>query len=139
MNTPFYRLRKAAAKVSALAPDGVATSPSSGAFPRIADYAFIPDCHTGALVASDGAVERLCLPRFDSPSAFGALLDREAGSLRLGPRMRVPLARRYLPGSHVLDELGERMPGAPTTVFGEMRAQRGVPTRRSDGPTIPGP
>ena len=73
------------------------------AFPRIGEYAFLSDCHTGALVAPDGAVEWLCLPRFDSPSIFGAILDREAGFFRLGPPVRVPLARRYEPGTNVVE------------------------------------
>src|SRR5690349_17718256 len=47
-------------------------------FPAIADYAFLSDCHTGALVSPDGTVEWLCPPRFDSPSVFAAVLDRSA-------------------------------------------------------------
>ena len=73
-------------------------------FPPIEDYAFLSDCHTGALVAPDGAVEWMCLPRFDSESIFAALLDRGAGRFRVGPRgVRVPVARRYEPGTNTLE------------------------------------
>jgi GH15 family glucan-1,4-alpha-glucosidase len=44
-------------------------------FPPIADYGFLSDCHTTALVAPSGAVEWMCLPRLDSESVFGALLE----------------------------------------------------------------
>ena len=72
-------------------------------FTPIADYAFLSDCHTGALVAPDGAIDWLCVPRFDSPSVFGTLLDRGAGAFRLGPfGINVPLARTYDPGTNVL-------------------------------------
>ena len=54
-------------------------------FPPIADYAFLSDCEDSCLIAADGSVEWLCLPRPDSPSVFGALLDRSAGSFRFGP------------------------------------------------------
>src|SRR6476646_6676430 len=73
-------------------------------FHAIGDYGFISDCHTGALVASDGPVEWLCIPRFDSPSVFASLLDRGAGAYRLGPTgLRAPVARRYVPGTNVLE------------------------------------
>jgi len=73
-------------------------------FPLIADYGFLSDCETTALVASSGNVEWLCLPRLDSPSVFGAMLDRDAGGFRLGPEgVQVPAARRYLPGTMVLE------------------------------------
>jgi alpha,alpha-trehalase len=72
-------------------------------FPPIADYAFLSDCHTGALVAPDGAIDWLCVPRFDAPSVFGSLLDREAGSFRFGPfGINHPTTRIYEPGTNVL-------------------------------------
>jgi GH15 family glucan-1,4-alpha-glucosidase len=76
----------------------------SAGFTPIADYAFLSDTHTGALVGPDGAVDWLSIPRFDSPSVFTSLLDRSAGQFRLGPYgVYVPLARRYLPGTNVLE------------------------------------
>ena len=72
-------------------------------FPPIADYAFLSDCHTGALVAPDGTIDWLCVPRFDAPSVFGTLLDREAGAFRFAPfGINVPSARFYEPGTNTL-------------------------------------
>jgi alpha,alpha-trehalase len=90
-----------------VSPAGAAVPAQSAAmpspFPPIADYAFLSDCHTGALVAPDGAVGWLCVPRFDAPSVFGTLLDREAGYFRLGPfGINFPASRAYEPGTHVL-------------------------------------
>jgi GH15 family glucan-1,4-alpha-glucosidase len=80
------------------------SEPPTGPFPPIQDYAFLSDCESCALVAPDGGVEWLCLPRPDSPSVFGAMLDRAAGTFRLAPDdCRVPSQRRYLPGSLVLE------------------------------------
>ena len=73
-------------------------------FPPIADYAFLSNCHTGALVAADGAIDWLCVPSFDSPSSFGSLLDREAGFFRLAPfGINHPTARAYIPGTNILE------------------------------------
>ncbi|MCF4120034.1 glycoside hydrolase family 15 protein [Antribacter sp. KLBMP9083] len=73
-------------------------------FPSIADYAFLSDCEANALIAPSGAVEWMCVPRPDSPSIFSAILDRGAGAFRIGPYgVRVPVARRYLPGTLILE------------------------------------
>ncbi len=72
-------------------------------FPPIADYAFLSDCHTGALVAPDGSIDWMCVPRFDAQSVFGTLLDRQAGCFRFGPfAINVPSARAYEPGTNIL-------------------------------------
>jgi len=73
-------------------------------FPPIGSYGFLSDCHTSALVSFGGSVEWLCFPRFDSPSAFAALLDRSAGHMLLRPKgVIVPIARRYAPGTLVIE------------------------------------
>jgi alpha,alpha-trehalase len=73
-------------------------------FPPIAEYAFLSNCHTGALVAPDGAIDWLCVPRFDSPSVFGSLLDRQAGFFRFAPYgINHPTAVAYEPGTNVLE------------------------------------
>ena len=79
--------------------------PAGGSpFPPIADYAFLSDCESTCLIAPSGAVEWMCVPRPDSPSVFAAILDRSAGSFRIGPYDEmVPAARRYLPGSLMLE------------------------------------
>jgi GH15 family glucan-1,4-alpha-glucosidase len=84
------------------------TQPQSAAapspFPPIADYAFLSNCHTGALVAADGAIDWLCVPSFDSPSIFGSLLDRQAGFFRFAPfGINHPTARVYVAGTNVLE------------------------------------
>src|SRR6476620_8472516 len=72
-------------------------------FPPIAEYAFLSNCHTGALVAPDGAFDWLCVPPFVSPSVFGTLLDRQAGTFRLAPfGVNVPSSRHYEPGTNTL-------------------------------------
>src|SRR3954451_9202676 len=68
-----------------------------------ADYAFLSNCHTGALVAPDGGIGWLCIPRFDSTSVFGTLLDRQSGYFRLAPSgMSHPTARSYEPGTNIV-------------------------------------
>ena len=82
------------------------------AFPPIREYAFLSDCETTALVAPNGNVEWMCLPRMDSPSVFGAILDRDAGGFRVGPAdVTVPAGRRYVPGTMVLETSWETRMG----------------------------
>jgi GH15 family glucan-1,4-alpha-glucosidase len=84
-------------------PQRTASAAAPSPFPPIADYAFLSNCHTGALVAPDGAIDWLCVPRFDSPSVFGSLLDRQAGFFRVGPfGVDHPVARVYEPGTMTL-------------------------------------
>ena len=76
-----------------------------GRYPPIGDYAFLGDCHTGALVSSAGSVDWLCLSRLDSGSYFGRLLDPERGGwcaiTPADPAARS--SRRYLDGTLVLE------------------------------------
>jgi GH15 family glucan-1,4-alpha-glucosidase len=71
---------------------------------KIEDYALIGDCHTGALVGNDGSIDWLCMPRFDSASAFGALLgDKNHGRWLLAPSGEViETSRRYVDGTFIL-------------------------------------
>src|SRR4051794_221608 len=84
-------------------PQEAQSAPAPSPFPPIADYAFLSNCHTGALVAPDGGIGWLCIPRFDSPSVFGTLLDRQSGYFRLAPfGMSHPTARSYEPGTNIV-------------------------------------
>jgi GH15 family glucan-1,4-alpha-glucosidase len=85
-------------------PEAAAGRFGAGHFPPIADLGFLSDCETTALVAPGGSIEWLCLPRMDSPSVFGAILDRDAGWFRVHPTgVEEPAARRYVPGTLVLE------------------------------------
>ena len=74
-------------------------------YPSIADYGFISDCHSVALVSSAGSIDWCCMPRVDAGSMFGRLLDWErGGSCRIEPRGRGHRStRRYLDGTLVLE------------------------------------
>ena len=82
---------------------GQQASAAPSPFPPIADYGFLSNCHTGALVAPDGAIDWLCVPSFDAPSVFASLLDRQGGFFRFAPfGINHPSARAYEPGTNVL-------------------------------------
>ena len=72
-------------------------------YPPISDYALIGDCHSAALVSRDGSIDWCCLPRFDSDSCFGRLLDwQRGGYYEVTPRARCSVRREYLPKSLIV-------------------------------------
>ncbi|MBS7456154.1 glycoside hydrolase family 15 protein [Coralloluteibacterium stylophorae] len=71
---------------------------------RIEDYAMLGDCRSAALVARDGSIDWLCLPRFDSDALFAALLGtRDHGRWLLAPAAATRSRRRYRDGSLILE------------------------------------
>jgi alpha,alpha-trehalase len=101
--SPAKPRRAAAAAGDTTAATQLQSAAMPSPFTPIEDYAFLSNCHTGALVAPDGAVDWLCVPCFDAPSVFGSLLDREAGAFRLGPfGINFPAEREYEPGTNAL-------------------------------------
>ena len=101
MSAPTAEPQSAAAPSPSGEPQSAA-APSP--FPPIDAYAFISNCHTGALIAPDGAIDWLCVPAFDSQSVFGSLLDRQAGFFRFAPfGISHPTARAYVPGTNVFE------------------------------------
>jgi GH15 family glucan-1,4-alpha-glucosidase len=115
------------------------TPQPAGGFPPIADYAFLSDCENSMLVAPDGCVEWLCLPRPDSPSVFSALLDRAAGQFRFGPsHALVPDSRRYVPGTNVLETTWHTPTGWITVKDMLVMGPPDISERRADYPRVPG-
>src|SRR5882757_8896574 len=72
--------------------------------PLIADHGLIGDLQTAALIGTDGGIDWFCAPRFDSPSMFGALLDRrQGGHFRIRPQARdVTSKQLYFPDTAIL-------------------------------------
>jgi GH15 family glucan-1,4-alpha-glucosidase len=82
----------------------VAGRDSSQRYPPIGDYGFIADCHSAALISRGGSIDWCCLPRIDSASVFGRLLDWDhGGRCELVPEGEHETARRYLEGTLVLE------------------------------------
>jgi alpha,alpha-trehalase len=69
----------------------------------IANYGLLADCNSAALVGSDGSIDWLCLPRFDSDAIFARLLDPGAGHWSIRPIQSYTATRRYLPGTLVIE------------------------------------
>jgi GH15 family glucan-1,4-alpha-glucosidase len=73
-------------------------------FPPISDYGLIGNGHTAALVSSNGSIDWLCLPRFDSPSLFARILDLErGGNWQICPEGSFTSAHRYLDDTNILE------------------------------------
>ncbi len=70
----------------------------------LADLGLIGNCQVSALVHRDGSIVWCCMPRFDSPPVFGALLDdSEGGRFSIGPADGAPGVQRYIPNTNVLE------------------------------------
>ena len=93
--------------------------------PRIEDYALLGDLQTAALVGSDGSIDWLCLPRFDSPACFAALLGGdEAGFWRLAPADGDRCTRRAYRGDSLILETEWEAPTGAVRVL-DVMAPRG--------------
>ena len=69
----------------------------------IEDHGIIGDLHTAALVGTNGSIDWLCLPAFDSPRVFASILDDERGGhFSLRPAEYTRSQQRYLPDTNVL-------------------------------------
>ena len=85
---------------------------------RIEDYGLIGNTYSAALIGRDASIEWLCLPRFDSPAIFAALLgDDHNGAWRLcACNPKAKLSRRYRPGTAILETRFETRGGTATVI-----------------------
>ena len=96
--------------------------------PKIEDYALLGDLHTAALVSTAGSVDWLCLPRFDSPAAFAALLDNdEAGHWTLAPAAGGHGTTRRYAGNGLVLETDWVTAGGAVRVVDFMPPRAGTP------------
>jgi GH15 family glucan-1,4-alpha-glucosidase len=69
----------------------------------IDEYGLLADCNSAALVDRGGAIEWLCMPRFDSDAIFARLLDPDAGHWSIRPAGPIEVERRYLDGTLIIE------------------------------------
>ena len=110
----------------------------SDVYQPIEDYAVIGDLHTVALVGKNGSIDWCCIPRFDSPSVFGALLDAQKGGFfRISPQIndgiRIGHRQLYLPETNILitrfltaDGVGEVIDFMPVKLSRQVDHQHNV-------------
>ncbi|MEP6852090.1 MAG: glycoside hydrolase family 15 protein [bacterium] len=90
----------------------VEAQPDDDHEPRISDYGFLSDGHSGALVGRNGSIDWWCVPRFDAPAVFGRLLDAQAGHWQLAPTEAFSVQRRYVDDTLVLETTFQTATGA---------------------------
>lgn len=74
------------------------------AYPPIGDYGYIGDCHSSALISRSCSIDWCCMPRTDSPSCFGRLLDWEKGGYcKISSKKDCEISRRYVEQSLILE------------------------------------
>src|SRR5688500_7559683 len=94
----------------------------------IEDYALIGDCETAALVSSDGSVDWLCFPRFDSPACFAALVGNpDHGRWLLAPRGPISSVRRHYLGNTTVLETEFTTPDGIVAILDFMPVRSGRP------------
>ena len=99
-----YSHKDAAITPSRLGAADYSLSMSTTSDRPIEEYALIGNCETAALINADGGIDWLCLPAFDGPSLFGALLDREkGGDFTVRPSVPYRVKRGYLDDSAVFE------------------------------------
>src|SRR3954467_5258878 len=80
-----------------------ATVGERGAFTPIGEYGLLADCNSAALVGRHGAIDWLCLPRYDSDAIFARILDPDGGHWSIRPAGEYTVERRYVPGTLVVE------------------------------------
>ena len=76
--------------------------------PDIEDYGIISDCHSVALVSTQGSIDWCCMPKIDSPSCFGRIINVTSGGYcQIFPQEPVKVSRRYVKNTLILETFFE--------------------------------